>query len=799
MPKPAQNLPRSQPHSISPPTLFRSSQISSPQQLNDELDLLSNLVASTPKISPQTRQEVSQTLQFVCVEIPPLSPGKNMTNYRSLKELKYARGVTHTRHLEPTVSDANHEIAKPEQERHRREKKGERKWVRKKKFSETNLDPTVSAPTLHGTQSQQEEKLVLYDPSTHQLNGSSSTNINPIVTNVSEKEGQLDLLPVPASCKHALSLFISSSHPDERGKSASEPDPFPVPEYEVNNNEVSYMVSDPPAIQDIELQNLEHVPAAIVYFNTRFSQNTVDASKWILLGTRARRNCVKSHWSFLEYKNEEQKETEDDLSAGAPLSWRGCTSSDEPSSSSRRKKQAGISITEKLSGKVGLGRAASSPTSTSIPKLDLAEVYKSQNSASSQKGQRRRGRGVKLQREDIINSLNTVADNSTSSEETQVQPTIVAIQQDTSVRLSEKARGKQKAVDPDFLDDTMPYLPTAPTDTPPSSYPTFDPHDAFDRNMGDYVAFSLSLDKSSDHGSDNNMTGSTFPLAAVSTSHSPTIVPQYHKNPFRSQSNLEDIFLAPQALGSPESSSLNSTGNGNYLQLNDPCRIACLEGGNNLDELTTINPAFLGGGPEVYDGDSQDSSMDLALDRISATEITSGHLDTTVSSDTQLDLTKGQSTTDSSFSTVSSSSSPQSSSSWSSQTRNYAVKSSRRPVNAKTLVPNKDQGEEDREVPRGLVNCLEESASSFLSKDMPPTKLLHQTLATQIKQPLKITLKHSESMFPHTRQKARGRPRQDFPMGKEEAYCHQCRRKTRYLKMNCPCSKKYCSRCMALR
>jgi len=724
-----------------------------------------------------------------------------MTNYRSLKELKYVRGVTHTRYFKPKVSDANHEIVEPEQERHRREqeKKGERKWMKQKEISETNLDQIVSATMLPEAQIRQEEKLLLYDPLMHQLNGSSPKNIGPAVTNVSEKEGQQDLLPVPASCEPALSLFISSSHPDGRGKSASEPDPFRTPEREVNNNEVSYMVSDSPAIQDIESRNLEHVPAAIVYFNTRFSQNRLDANKWITVGTRAHLNCVKSHWSFLKYKNEEQKDKEGDLSAGAPLLWRGCTFSDEQSSSSCRKERAGIAMTEKLSGKIGFGRSASSTTSTPIPKLDLAEVYKSQISASSWKGQRRRGRSVKLQRENLTGSLNTLVADSTSSEETQVQPTVVT-QQDIPYHLSEKARGKQKALDPDFLDDTMPYLPTAPTDTLTSSYPSFDPHDAFDREMGDYVAFSLSLDKSSDHGSESNMTGSTFPLAAVSTSHSPPISPQYHKNPFRPQSNLEDIFLAPQAPDSPVLSSLDSTGNGNYLQLNDPCRIACLEGKNNLDELTTINPAFLGGGLEVYDGDSQDFSTDSALSRMSAIEITSGlkgDLDTTVSDDTQPGLMRGhQSTIDSPFSTVSSTSSSRSASTWPSQTRNYAVQLSRVPVNAKTLLSDKDQ---DREVPRRLMNSLEESVGSFLSKDMPSTRLPHRTLATQIKEPLKTTFKYSESMFPRTRRKATGRRGQQWPVGKEEAYCHQCRRKTRYLKMSCPCSKRYCSRCMALR
>jgi len=671
-----------------------------------------------------------------------------MTSYHSLKELKYVQGVTHTRYPKPKVLDANPEIADREQDKHRREqeKKGERKWMKQKKVSETNLDPIVPATTLSGTQSQQEEKLVLYDPLTHQFNGNSSKNIPLTVTNASEKEGQQDSLPVLASCGPALSLFISSSDPDERGKSASEPDPFPTPD-----DEVSYMDSDTPAVQDIELQNLEHVPAAIVYFNTRFSQNTLPEDRWIILGTRARLNCVKSRGSLLEYNNEEQMETEGNLSAGAPLWWRGCTFSDEQSSSSCRKEQEGMTMTEKLSGKDDFGRAASSTTLMSVPKLDLAEIYKSQNSASSQKGQPRRGRSVKVQ---STGPLNTLVADSASSEETQGQPTIVVIQQDTSYHLSEKARGKQKAVDPDFLDDTMPYLPTAPTDTLPSSYPSFDPHDAFDRNMGDYVAFSLSMDKSLDHGSENNTIGSMFPLAAVSTSPSPTIVPQYHKNPFRSQSNLKDIFLAPQAPGSPVSNSLDSTGNGNYWQPNDPCRITCLEGENNLDELTTINPAFLGGGLEVYDGDLQDSS---------------------------------------------SSSSPQSASTWPSQTQNYAVQLSRMPVNANSLVSDKNQDKGDRQVPRGLVNCLEESAGSFLSKDAPFTKLPYQTLATQMEEPLKTTFKYSESMSSHTRQKAPRRHKQQWPMGKEDAYCHQCRRKTRYLKMSCPCSKRYCSRCMALR
>lgn len=44
-----------------------------------------------------------------------------------------------------------------------------------------------------------------------------------------------------------------------------------------------------------------------------------------------------------------------------------------------------------------------------------------------------------------------------------------------------------------------------------------------------------------------------------------------------------------------------------------------------------------------------------------------------------------------------------------------------------------------------------------------------------------------------------GHPRSKFACGTEAAYCHQCRRRTYYLKMKCKCQKLFCNRCISMR
>ena len=44
-----------------------------------------------------------------------------------------------------------------------------------------------------------------------------------------------------------------------------------------------------------------------------------------------------------------------------------------------------------------------------------------------------------------------------------------------------------------------------------------------------------------------------------------------------------------------------------------------------------------------------------------------------------------------------------------------------------------------------------------------------------------------------------GHPRSKFACGPEHTYCHQCRRRTYYLKMKCKCQKLYCNRCISTR
>ena len=44
-----------------------------------------------------------------------------------------------------------------------------------------------------------------------------------------------------------------------------------------------------------------------------------------------------------------------------------------------------------------------------------------------------------------------------------------------------------------------------------------------------------------------------------------------------------------------------------------------------------------------------------------------------------------------------------------------------------------------------------------------------------------------------------GHPRSKFACGTEQSFCHQCRRRTYYLKMTCGCGKLYCNRCISTR
>jgi len=782
-----------------------------------------------------------------------------------LKELQHVHGAAHipcSKSCED--SDVDCEIAEPGRHSIEREKTGEQKWMEQKRKSETSLSAIVSTTTLPGypacIQGQQEEKLVSSNLSIHRPNGNSSRNIGSTDLNVSEKEDLQDSSFVPASRQSALPLSLSSFHPDERIRfpihRASKPDPFLIPEHEVDNKKVSCMaVFDSTTIQDIKIQYPEHAPAAVVYFNTRFIQTAFDASKWVVLGTNARLSCVKFHRSFAEFNSEEEEEIEGSLSVGAPLLWRGCRFlDDEESLSSFRKQQERTTISEKSPGEVSFCRTASSPPSAFVPKLDLAQVYKSQKLTSSWKRQHRRNEDVKPRVEDLIGSSNAMGTKSSSSKETQVQSTSIVPQQDAPYCISEKARGKQKAIDPDFLDatytdvpptmvpsiTTTTYFPNTLTDPIACSYQPSDPHDVFNRDMEDYVAFSLSTEKPSDHEGENNITSSSrFPLTVVSAFHSPITTPQYSKNPFRLQSNMEDLFLAPQALGSSVSNGLNSIGEGYYLQLDDSCEAACSEGEDKLDQLTTINPAFLGGDTVIYDDDSQDMSVDLALSGISGTEITPGTEGTGISGDTRPSLAKGyQSTIGLPISTFSSSSTSQSTASTRpSQTQTYAVQSSQVPTRdlspeeceatnarsqsiglscslslltpreraigrAKTLISDEERDKEKREVLRGSVNCnssSEENVGLSPSKYVPFRKPPHPVLAAQPREPIEVASKRPESMLSRTRQTAPRRHGQQWQVGEKETYCHQCRRKTRYLKMSCPCSKKYCNRCVALR
>jgi hypothetical protein len=80
--------------------------------------------------------------------------------------------------------------------------------------------------------------------------------------------------------------------------------------------------------------------------------------------------------------------------------------------------------------------------------------------------------------------------------------------------------------------------------------------------------------------------------------------------------------------------------------------------------------------------------------------------------------------------------------------------------------------------------------SSLATRARPPrTPLKAKRAASAFGSPEPV-LKQAKAPLPRNRA---------WPTGPDQSFCHQCRRKTYYLKMTCVCQKKYCSRCIAIR
>jgi hypothetical protein len=126
---------------------------------------------------------------------------------------------------------------------------------------------------------------------------------------------------------------------------------------------------------------------------------------------------------------------------------------------------------------------------------------------------------------------------------------------------------------------------------------------------------------------------------------------------------------------------------------------------------------------------------------------------------------------------------------------------------AKTLTVAGDEDEEERGVRQRYALELYESSDSDgrLSKSEALSRLRRpwQRASPVKNKPLavksrELLSKDRKSVPKQTKPTAR-RSKEEWPTGTEESYCHQCRHKTRRLKMICPCDKRFCNRCVGLR
>ncbi|KAF8154885.1 hypothetical protein B0H34DRAFT_541583 [Crassisporium funariophilum] len=91
-------------------------------------------------------------------------------------------------------------------------------------------------------------------------------------------------------------------------------------------------------------------------------------------------------------------------------------------------------------------------------------------------------------------------------------------------------------------------------------------------------------------------------------------------------------------------------------------------------------------------------------------------------------------------------------------------------------------------------------SSSSPGYDTPPAS--HSDYVSDVDEEVVVSKPKSIPLStpkPKPSKKAVRQPQEDFPMEDVDTYCHQCRRKTFYLKMICVCTRIYCVRCIVTR
>ncbi|KAF9451451.1 hypothetical protein P691DRAFT_773119 [Macrolepiota fuliginosa MF-IS2] len=654
-----------------------------------------------------------------------------------------------------------------------------------------------------------------------------------------------------------------------------------------------------PKVQRLPVHTAEHPPPAVTYFHTRFVQNEVDPDEWTVLGTLVSKRCAQACGSILDgppsIRGSEGEEGEGaELGVGGTVLWGGCSSDEEKEEEQQSQViqgqklvRAGVKMKEMLprderrsdlmlstgSVKDSLDDV-SQPPMTPIPKVDLSKAWKAQKTASMKKSRaKERVRDVYADVSELVTTSDTrrVQTDGTSSPsrlsssttfaQPHPQPQAVAQSSPFQQYLSEKARGKQRAIDTIPTDTASNHAtlssPTAasgfrdqntysPTNTTTDSYQPVNPLEMFDKNMEEYFVFDM---ESPYKRRESEGDPSSARIPEIIPGLSPPSSMRPPGDPFCSESN-RDLFPAfSTSISGP--SVFDSLGEFNPFE--DPF-VASLSNEEGVQQMTTINPAFLDGSchENWSNGDISATQLELEFGGMTTAEEIEG--EESMSEEEEMRVKPYEDVSRAGYQPVAGVPIVVSSSSSSSSSRLQSF--SGRP--GSTPLVDVTGGTSSPEFSGYYTNNQWTSAQATTSHSSPsfiPVQRKHPGLRIQpvmsgyeaegeeiqkdLDAPevsstsgdeydgstdsedlsLSRPTRHSGSVMKKKSPKAKPSPamstpalaatpakvvlpaqqRREWECGNELSPCHQCRTRSYKLKMTCLCKKKFCNRCTALR
>lgn len=773
------------------------------------------------------------------VEVPPLPPGVRKADYRPLKRLKRALEDDYeTQYIGGRNSGkAMNKKRKTFGESWEREKEGQQS-ARKTEAQQGSTLPASTARSGPRRDTTAEKR----------ASGTSDLQQTPSTSTATDFRRPPPPSPVPAALPGLPKPSVGPTTPVASSAVHRPPSKSHSIASKTGRDNAASSIQELTA-NKLRVHTAQHLSPTATYFNTRFAQPWLkdDPTEWAALGVRATMECLrpgKFSWdqrlsSDVGEEGDEGEANDLSFGVGGTLLWRGCSSDEEEEIPLimvrlQNRKQETIEapkvaehktkISTVTSRKSGDGTSGTiQPPVTPMPKVDLTKVLK-ERSLSARRAystkERNTHTGVRT-RHDVEPSDPSASIASPSRRQPQSRITS-EYRPEPPPYLSEKARGKQKAVDPHppDMDSHRAYTTTL-------SCPVM--ADLPDPNVGSYTA-------NASAGEPSTM------VPAFAPSSEP--VHQRHGDPFRPfQVNVDDLFL-------PSHNPAISVFNGldiveGFNAYDDPFGMLTDE---KDSQLATVNSTFLEGvhddahtmmdameldfevpgiiseeDMEIEDQRPQDiiyrdellkmkSSYQPAAGSPIISLSNSSSSSSSTSSRSSRSLSRAPTSTRSiSQAAVGRTSSPEfpdvHATSRSSNEEHAQLSNSnstspfpiprvqRRPSYSRTRVLDTITDEEEEEVRQDLdiVNKISSiSDGHFIpipdSKDEPLRE-----------RPTPEQRPGTPPAVPVATLAVIARRGQEWECGQDNTFCHQCRRTTHRLKMTCICKKRFCNRCISIR